>query len=197
MSDLLNVQVQLYPEILRRMAAGEKLASTETEETEKAAASLLVAEAIEEQRVQEQPIEKKAIAEALLGAGLGAALGPALKRGINKLRGVPALPEGEQALMDSFKKILDAREEAAKAKSKLLLVGAGAAAAGALAHKALSKKDEKAAADIEETATQDNADEKNDVAESNIAREEEKPIEQTPEQKNARAVLDRLLKGIA
>ncbi len=182
MSDLLDVQIQLYPEILRRMAAGEKL-SSKTEDTDKLAATLLVAEAIEKDAAQPEPavekkaeVKKEAIAEMLGGAALGALLGPALKRGINKLRGVPALPEGEAELVKSFRSILDARAEADSAKRKLLLGVGGGALAGAAAAKLLEKKHES----------------KEAVAPSNI----EKATEQAPAQdKSARAVLGRLLKS--
>lgn len=60
MSDILDVQVELYPAILRRLAAGERL-SESGDETERLAASLLVADAIEKNAGDAKPVvEKKA-----------------------------------------------------------------------------------------------------------------------------------------
>lgn len=195
MSDLLDVQVELFPVLLRRLAAGERLAS-ESDDTEKLAASLLVAEAIENQRTSsedetpaEQPREEKkaVLAELGVGALLGAAA-TKIKPLIQKLRGTPEI-EGGGELIKSFRDIIRSQQEAQSAKRKLLLAGVGGAAVGALATKALEKKKESSATPVEEVKSAD-------VAVSNI--EEEKPIEQkTPETKNARAVLDRLLKNFA
>lgn len=216
MSDLLSVQVELYPELLRRLASGERLAS-EADDTEKLAASLLVAEAIEAERAQEvAPEQEKNAIGVELGVGsglaLGAALGGPLRRAIAKLRGEPAIPEQAAELMKSFRSIMDARSEADAARRKLLIAGAGGVAAGATAVKMLdSKKESKAASEeISGSASgkivPDNGIKSGSVssepkaaavAESNIE-VEEKPVEQkTPETKNARAVLDRFLKNFA
>lgn len=190
MSDLIDVQVQLYPEILRRMAAGEKLAGKSNDDTEKLAAALLVADAIEKDAAEPEPeIEKKAVGlEIGLGSlALGAMVGPALKRGIQKLRGIPALPEGEAELVKSFRSIIEARSEADAAKRKLMLGIGGGALAGAAAAKLLDKKqDSKAAAEpVAETK-------KEAVAPSNT----EKSTEKAPaKDKSAHAVLGRLLKA--
>lgn len=191
MSDLLSVQVDLYPQLLRRMAAGERLGS-EADETEKLAASLLVAEAIEKDQAEASvektaEVKKEAIAELIAGGALGALIGPALKRGIQKLRGVPALPEGEAELVKSFRSIIDARSEADAAKRKLLLGIGGGALAGAAAIKALDSKKEKAAAAPV-------AEKKEAVAPSNIE-VEKKSSEQSVVSQDARAVLGRLLKN--
>ena len=193
MSDLLSAQVDLYPQLLRRMAAGERLGS-ESDDTEKLAASLLVAEAIERDQAEPAPaIEKKAIGlEVGLGSmALGAAIGGPLKRAIQKLRGVAALPEGEAELVKSFRTIIEERAKTDAAKNKLMLGIGGGALAGAAAIKLLNNKNESKAASEPVVAK------KEAVAVSNIENKiaSEKSSEQkAPEQKTARAVLGRLLK---
>jgi hypothetical protein len=179
MSDILDVQIQLYPELLRRMAAGEKLASTESDESEKLAASMIVAEAIENERAAEAAEapahqEKKAILE--IGLGTAALLGlaaPKIKEMVQKARGVPHMPETSAELTRSFRGLLEEQAKTQAAKRTAVGAALGGAAAGALATKALEKKDrdekDSAAAEIE---TVKNAD--------------------AP---SARAVLDKLLKN--
>ena len=169
MKDLLDVQVEMYPTILRGIASGEKIAS-DADEQEKIAATLLVAEALEEQK---EPQEKKALVEAGLGAALGALAAGPLKKAIQKLHGEPEVPEAAGELLKSFRKILESQEAAAKARRGAVLAGLGGEVLGAGAVKALEHKEEKAAEDK--------------------SAEKEVPVSQ--DAKNARAVLDRLMKS--
>lgn len=89
MSEFLDVQIQLYPELLRRMASGEKLASSEDkDDAEKIASTLLVAEAIENEQAAEAapaPIKKEGIA---IGTALLAGLAlPHVKKMVSAARG--------------------------------------------------------------------------------------------------------------
>jgi len=201
MSDLLDVEVQLYPELLRRLAAGERLASA-GDEQEKIAATALVVEAIEhEKKAQnekpEKQIEKKALLPELLAMGAGLALAGPAKKMIQTMRGEPAIPEQAQELMKSFRRILEERAAAESARRKLLLTGIGGAAAGALAVKALEKKEDSKAA--EEKPSEKKADGgdvtgSNDVTVSNTASDgAKKPDEGSP---GAKALLDRVLKHL-
>lgn len=196
MSDLLGIQVQAYPEILRRMAAGEKL-SAASDDQEKLAAAMLVVEALEnEKKAGAAPAdghEKKALVPELMG---GAALGALLKRpvgeAIKKMRGEPAIPEAAEELIKSFRKILEEREKAQAAKRMAVAAGLGGAAAGALAVKALDKGDKKSSDDrIEGTK----------AAEGEAIQETKEPeaTEQSPAapgSPNARALLDKVLKAL-
>src|SRR3990170_3966382 len=130
MSDLLDIQVELYPELLRRMAAGEQLPST-ADDTEKTAATLLAVEAIENERAAEQPApaqEKQAIVELGLGAALGAALKDPLTRLMQHLQGKPAVPEAAGELIKSFRNILEERARTESARRSAVLAGLGGAA---------------------------------------------------------------------
>jgi hypothetical protein len=137
MSDLLDVQINTYPELLRRMAAGEHLASQQ-DDTEKLAATLLAAEAIEAEQAAQAPIEKKAIdiSTAIIG---GLAIAP-LKKFFAHLQGSPVVPEEGAELIQAFRKIMQGQQETEALKRKMLMVGLGAAGAGALAVKALEGK---------------------------------------------------------
>ena len=193
MSDLLDIQVELYPELLRRMAAGEQLPST-ADDTEKTAATLLAVEAIENERAAEQPApaqEKQAIVELGLGAALGAALKDPLTRLMQHLQGKPAVPEAAGELIKSFRNILEERARTESARRSAVLAGLGGAAAGALAVKALEKKESAAApAPAAEKSAETPEAEKVDVTASNI--DETNADAGTV---GARALLDRILKN--
>lgn len=147
---LLDEQVAVYPEVLRRMAAGERLASDQGE-NEKLAATMLVVEGMEKERAaakqaEEKPAaEKKAIVELALGTALGAALKGPASRLLKKMRGEPAVPEEAAELLKGFRRIYDAREAERLAKRQVFGAAVGGAGLGVLGMKALEKK-EKAAA---------------------------------------------------
>lgn len=169
MRDLLDVQVDLYPTMLRRMAAGEHLASQQ-DDTEKLAATLLAAEAIEAERAAPAPIEKSAIDIGLgtlaIGA-LAAGAAPAVRL-IKKIFAGPAVPEEGAELIQSFRKIIQSQQETEAMKRKMLMLGLGAAGAGALAVKALEgRRQDKAAAhesdkDEEKSEKDEKGEEKSD-----------------------------------
>jgi hypothetical protein len=147
MSDLIDVQVELYPTLLRRLAAGEHLASQQ-DDTEKLAATLLAAEAIEAEKAAQAPVEKKAIDIGLSTLLMAPFALPAIKKALNKHLGNPELPTEGAELIQAFKKIMQGQAENEAMKRKMLMLGLGAAGAGALAVKALEgKKQDKAAAD--------------------------------------------------
>lgn len=156
MKNLLDVQVELYPELLRRLAAGEKFSAAVDDEGEKLAAVALVVEALENEIAAEasgekRPQEKTALIGALEGLAAGALLAGPVSKGIKALRGEPQIPEHAQELLKSFRTILESRRAEDLAKRRLGMAAVGGAAAGALAVKALEKKDEaKAAADESE-----------------------------------------------
>jgi hypothetical protein len=161
MSDLIDVQVELYPAILRRMAAGEHLASQQ-DDTEKLAATLLAAEAIEAERAAQAPVEKKAIDMGLGTLLLGSFAAGPIKKAINKALGNPELPTEGAELIASFRKIMQGQAEAESAKRKMLMIGLGAAGAGALAVKSLEGNQDKAAADERDEKKEDKDEEKKD-----------------------------------
>jgi hypothetical protein len=156
MKNLLDVQVELYPELLRRLAAGEKFSAAVDDEGEKLAAVALVVEALENEIAAEasgekHSQEKTALIGALEGLAAGALLAGPVSKGIKALRGEPQIPEHAQELLKSFRSIIESRRAEDIAKRRLGIAAVGGAAAGALAVKALSKKDdEKAAADESE-----------------------------------------------
>jgi hypothetical protein len=155
---LLDEQVRVYPELLKRMAAGERLASDQGE-TEKLAATMLVVESIEKEqaakKAEEKPeIKKEAIVELGIGAALGAALKGPVGRMVRRMRGEPQVPEEAAELLKGFRRIYEAREAERLAKRKVLGAAVGGAGLGVLATKALEKKD-KAAATTEETKVAD------------------------------------------
>jgi hypothetical protein len=202
MSDLLDMQVRYYPEILRRMAAGEKL-STASGEEEKLAAAILVAEALEnEKRAEADPSdgqEKKAI-EVGLGtlSLLGLAVPTALRAGkkiIQKARGEAAIPEEAGELLKSFKKLVEEREKTQAAKRMAIAAGLGGAAVGALATKALEKKDEPSAT---KKSSESNRIEEAKLAEGEGTKEPEATEQSSaaPGSPNARALLDKVLKNL-
>jgi hypothetical protein len=177
MSDILDVQIQLYPELLRRMAAGEKLSSsTESDDAEKLAATMLVAEAIENEQAAAEPQEKKAILE--IGLGTAALVGlaaPKIKELVQKARGVPHMPETSAELTKSFRSLLEEQAKTQAAKRTAVGAAVGGAAVGALATKAVEKKDKD-----------------RDEKDSSAPVESVKSAEGSP---SARAVLDKLLKN--
>lgn len=150
MTDFFNKEAELYPEILRRLAAGERL-GTAADETEKMAAALLVAEALENEKAADaapgEPAQEKiALVELGLGALLGGLAAGPVRRAIQKMRGEPDIPEHASQLLRSFREILEERQAAEAAKKKLLATGLIGAGAGALAAKALLGKKEEPAA---------------------------------------------------
>lgn len=159
MSDLIDVQVEMYPTLLRRMAAGEHLASQQ-DDTEKLAATLLAAEAIEAEKAAQAPVEKQAIDIGIGTLALGALAAPKIKELLNKLRGVPLVPEESSELIKSFRKIMEAQAETRAARGKMLAIGLGAAGAGALAIKALEGKKQDKVAAHEESEKDEEKDEK-------------------------------------
>lgn len=200
MSDLLDIQVQVYPEILRRMAAGEKL-SAASDENEKLAAAMLVAEALEnEKKAEAAPAqEKKAID---IGLGTLALLGlatPTVAGGVKKLitqaRGEPVIPEAAGEILKSFRKIIEEREKADVAKRMAIAAGLGGVAAGAIAAKALSKDDkgEKKSSESNRIEGAKLAEGEGTEAKEPEAQEQSSPA---PGSVNARALLDKVLKNL-
>jgi hypothetical protein len=211
MTVLLDKEIELYPELLRRLAAGERLASA-SDEAEKLGATMLAAEAIENEKAKDAPAqEKTAIVELGIGAVLGAALKEPVKSLIRKLRGEPVVPETAEELMKSFRKILEEREKTEAARRAAIVTGLLGAGAGALAVKALSKKEEsKAAASVQEVKIS-NSTARNTVVDASTATPEEKKADEPPADKiekveegapsgdgnpGARALLERLLKKL-
>lgn len=204
MSDFIDVEVQLYPELLRRLAAGERLASS-SDEAEKIAATALVVEAIENEKKAQEPapaaIEKQAIVgEVALGltnlmpvsAGVGAGLlsaGP-LKKLIQAARGKPAIPEETAEILKSFRSIVQERAATEAARRNAVLMGAAGVGAGALAMKALSKskdesskKESSAPAEVATKAADEVA------APAEVAKPEENSVA-------TRGILDKILKQL-
>lgn len=197
MSDLLDVQVRCYPEILRRLAAGEKIASSSSE-AEKLAATMLVVEALEnEKRAQPAPVaEKKAVDVSLLTLGLGALALPQMKAIVQKLRGEPAVPEAAEQLLKSFRTIIDERAKAEVAKRTAVLAGLGGAAAGAAAVKLLDKsKDEKSSSDKNGPVVEKKAEGETpaDVSVPAASQETQASASGSP---GSRALLDKVLKNL-
>lgn len=195
MSDLLDMQVRYYPEILRRMAAGEKL-SIASDENEKLAAAMLVVEALEnEKKAEAAPAqEKKAIdiglgTLALMGVAAPTVVGAA-KKFITKVRGEPAIPESAEELIKSFRKIMEEREKVQATKRMAIAAGLGGAAAGALAVKALGRNEKK--------SSESNRIEEAKLAEGEGTKEPEATEQSSaaPGSPNARALLDKVLKNL-
>ena len=200
MSDLLDMQVRVYPEILRRMAAGEKL-SAASDENEKLAAAMLVAEALENEKKAEAPAgqEKKAIEVGLGTLGLlGLAAPTAIRAGkkiMQKARGEATIPEEAGELLKSFRKLVEEREKTQAAKRMAIAAGLGGAAVGALATKALEKKEEQPAT---KKSSESNRIEEAKLAEGEGAKEPEATEQSStaPGSPNARALLDKVLKNL-
>lgn len=195
MSDLIDIQIRSYPEILRRLAAGERIASA-GDDVEKLAATALVVEAIENERAAEhiapEHSKEAVVPELAAGAALGAVFKEPVRRMLRRARGLPEIPEQNLELLRGFRQIIEAKDEAASARRKTLLALAGGAAAGVVATKVLSKKDEKSSAAPAEAAKA--AETPEPVAEKKIetpAEPEGSPVV------NARALLDRVMKNFA
>lgn len=150
-----DLELTLYPELLRRLAAGERLVS-DSASAEKLAATALVVEQMEA-KLAEAPVEKTAIVgEIAFGLGsmmpittgmlVGAGIKEPVKRMIMKMRGEAAVPEQASELLKSFRSILEARKAEAAAKSKAIAAGLLGAAGGAAAIKLLEKKEDAGAA---------------------------------------------------
>lgn len=143
----LDIQVELYPQVLRRLAAGEHLASMQ-DDLEKIGAISLIVEALEKE-AKNQPVNgngavngatKEAIdpISAIVGGAAGAALKGPIGRGIAKLRG-KAVPESEE-IFSLVRKTLQEEEKARAARTKMIAAGAAGLGLGALATKALTKE---------------------------------------------------------
>ncbi len=180
-----ETEVQLYPELLRRLAAGERLASRQ-DETEKLAATALAVEALENQKTAQPKNghDKEALVTEL---GIGALIGHAAPKIVRKLRGEPDVPETAAELMKSFRRILQEKEKAEAAKRMAVATGIGGAVAGGLAVKALDK-DKKEAADKDD----DKKDEKKKGAPPWVKDKEEKK-EGADKTASPRAILDRIM----
>lgn len=190
-AEFLDVQIQLYPELLRRMASGEKLASAEDkEDAEKIASTLLVAEAIENEQAAEAasapaPIKKEGIA--LTTALLAGLAMPHVVKGVKSMRGIPAVPESVEQLSKSFRTILEERAATEAAKRKAVGAAVGGAAVGALATKAVENKKHEA---VDEAVRTERRREKSSSDETVVA-----PAKVADEAIDARALLDKILKN--
>lgn len=189
MSEFIDVQIQLYPELLRRMASGEKLASSEDkEDAEKIASTLLVAEAIENEQAAEASaahIKKEGIE---IGTALLAGLAlPHAKKMVSAARGIPNVPEDVAQISQSFRKILEEQAATQAAKRKAVGAAVGGAAVGALATKAVEGKKHEA---VEEAVRTERRREKSSSDETVVA-----PAKVADEAIDARALLDKILKN--
>lgn len=210
----MDEQVRLYPELLRRLASGERLASRQ-DENEKLAATALVVEALEnEKKASETSSEPKDghQKEALIAEmGVGALLAHYGPKVVRKLRGEPEVPETAAELLKNFRRIIQEKEKAESAKRMAIATGLGGAAIGALAVKALDKGEKKAA---EKVAEKDDEcpPEKKDKKDKDDEKKDEKKKDAPPwvkdkkdkdeDEKNSsaktassRALLSRLLKN--
>lgn len=193
--DLLDLQVQLYPDLLRRMASGEKLSSSpDKDEAEKIASTLLVAEAIENEKAAEEahahaaPIRKEGIA--LTTALLAGLAMPHVVKGVKAMRGIPAVPESVEQLSKSFRTILEEQAATQAAKRKAVGAAVGGAAVGALATKAVENKKQEA---VEHAVRTERRHEKASSEEAVV----EAPAKITDGAIDARALLDKVLKNLA
>lgn len=176
MTTNLQTQVELYPQVLRRLAGGEHLASMQ-DEVEKLGATMLVVEALEKEAGNQANGHAKEAVDPIsliLGGAVGAAAKSPIARALARRRGKEILPEYASEVLSAARKTMEAEQAARAARATAVAAGFGGAAGGALLTRALMKK---------ETAAK--PDEK-----SKTASEKEKPVAEEETQKTGQFAQD-------